>query len=50
MRNVSKNILIKFFKMILPNNLNVIYTKFVEVEDLYFVAENHFQIHALAFV
>lgn len=50
MGNVSK----KYFNWIVLDNatkrLNLMFTKVVELEDLYFVAENNFPIHALAFV
>ena len=50
MGNVSK----KYFNWIVLDNatkrLNLMFTKVVELEDLYFVAENNSPIHALAFV
>ena len=44
---ILKNNSIKFFKMMTPLNLNLMYTKVVELDELYLVTDKHFQIHAL---
>ena len=43
----KKNNSIKFFEMLPPLDLNLIYTKVVELDNLYLCAQTHFQIHAL---
>ena len=45
----KKNNSIKLFKMVPLLDLNLMYTKVIELEELYLFAENHFQIHALGF-
>ena len=45
----GKNILIEFFKMTPPLDLNLMYSKVLELEELYHFAKKHFQIHKLGF-
>ena len=41
------HILIEFFKMMKPLDLNLMYIKVVELEELYLFAENRFHLNAL---
>ena len=40
---------LNFYKMMPLLNLNLMYTKVVELDELYFVAENYFQLHEVGF-
>ena len=43
----KKNNSIKFFGKMSPLNLNLMYSKVVELPELYLITHKHFQIHAL---
>ena len=45
----GNNILIEFYKMMPLLNLNLMNNKVVELEELYFVAENYFQLNEVGF-
>ena len=40
---------IKLFKMMPPLDLNLMYTKVVELDEHYLITENNFEIHLISF-